>query len=131
NAGDVRRQEIRGALKALEGAPDTHGQGPRHHRLGHAGNVLEKDVAFAEVSGQGERQRLPLADDHFLDVADQLAGERRDVGHAGAGRFKVGATDSQLNRGSRQKQRGGSETEAQAKMSSSSLALQSPTQVLN
>src|SRR6185437_4490545 len=78
-ASDIRWEEIRRALESLEGAADAAGERPGEHCLGDAGHVFEQDVPFAEVSGDGQRQLGPLADDDFLDVAHDAAGNCRNV----------------------------------------------------
>ena len=80
-----RRQQIGRALHALERAADAFGQCPGEHRLGYAGHIFEQHMPFAEVADQGQHDLLPFADDDFLDVGDDLFGERRDLRGADRG----------------------------------------------
>src|SRR5438067_1837306 len=49
HAGDVGGEQVGGTLEALEGGADAAGQGAGEHGLGHAGDVLQQDVALAQV----------------------------------------------------------------------------------
>ena len=71
HAGDVRRQQIRGALDALHIHRDRTGQGPRQHGLAGAGHIFQQHMAAAQQRHHGQFDHRALADDDALDVFDQ------------------------------------------------------------
>jgi hypothetical protein len=72
---DVRGQEIRRELDALEGEPQGLGQGQGQGGLAHAGDVLDQEVAFGENAGQGLADDGVFAFDDGADAFFQLTGE--------------------------------------------------------
>jgi hypothetical protein len=71
DAGEVRRQQIRGALHPTEGPADGAGQGLGQHGLAHARDVLEQHVAAGQERGHGQADGRLLADDHRRGGGDQ------------------------------------------------------------
>ena len=80
-AGHVRREEVRRELDA----PEAAAQAPRDrlgkHGLAGAGNVLDQQVAAAEQRDEGQPDLVMLADDHVLDVGEDLLSGLLEVRH--------------------------------------------------
>jgi len=64
SSGDVGRQQIRRALKALEGQAERLREEPRDQGLGEPRIVLDQDVAVRQNPGQDALEHVALADDH-------------------------------------------------------------------
>src|SRR6478672_11250259 len=65
---DVRRQQVRRELDALDGAVDGAGQRLGQHGLPDPGNVLDEQVPLGEQDCERGPNHVPLALDHLLDV---------------------------------------------------------------
>jgi hypothetical protein len=85
---DVRGQQVRGELDALQTPVDGGRQTPRQHGLADAGHVLDEQVALGYQADDGELDDLALPADDRLDVVDEplaplgdvRGGERRQWG---------------------------------------------------
>ena len=83
DARDIRRQQVRRELDALEAAPGGAGERPRQHRLAYAGHVLQQQVAPAEQRHKREPRLFRLADDHPFDVVEDALGDLAWILHVG------------------------------------------------
>ena len=68
HAGHVGRQQVRRELDPAERAVDRPRDRLGQHRLAHAGDVLDQDVAFGDERGEREPDLAVLALDDLLDV---------------------------------------------------------------
>ena len=80
-ARDVRRQEVRRTLNAVERAADARRQSPGQHRFGDPRNILEQHVALAEQGHHRLDDFLPLADHDLFDAGDDALGRAGHIGH--------------------------------------------------
>ena len=67
DAGELGRQEVRGALDPVEDAADGAGERLGEEGLADAGDVLDEQVPAREQRDEGEGDRLGLAPQHALD----------------------------------------------------------------
>jgi hypothetical protein len=79
---DVAGQQVGRTLSPLEGSPDALGEAPGEHRLGDSRDVFQQHVSPREIGHQDLNEFLPLAQNHTLDVGDQLLGDLVDLSHS-------------------------------------------------
>ena len=84
-ARHVGGQQVGRELHAAEAQPRRGGERARDQRLGHAGHVLEQDVAVGQQREQHELEHLALADHGALDLVEDRLGRRGDVAGMGVG----------------------------------------------
>ena len=77
---DVRRNEVRGELDALELAADRLRERLHRHRLRKPGNAFHEQVAPREKGDDHPLEQRILADDHALDLVQDLFEGRVECG---------------------------------------------------
>ena len=70
-ADDVRGQEVAGELDAPEIEPQGAGQRVGERGLADAGQIFDQQVASGHYAGDGQADRIFLADDDLADLRDQ------------------------------------------------------------
>ena len=80
-AGHVRRQQVRRELDPPEAAAEAPGDRLGEHGLAGAGHVLDQEVAAAQQRDESEADFVVLADDHALDVGEDLLAGLLKVRH--------------------------------------------------
>ena len=80
-AGDVRGQQVRRELDPSEAAAEAPGDRLGEDRLAGARHVLDQEVAAAQERDERQPDFVVLADDHALDVGEDLLASLLKVGH--------------------------------------------------
>ncbi len=80
-AGDVRRQEVRRELDPPEAAAEAAGDRLGKDGLAGSRHVLDQEVAAAKKGDEGQPDFVVLADDHALDVGEDLLAGLLQVRH--------------------------------------------------